>query len=1040
VENWLAADGVVEEKRVTSELEEKEEVFEEVSPYYGMEKFSAAMDIVDQKFGVIKADMEFENHVVAAKKCLPSKTGKPRAKALFEEYLGAMEHEATGETTTSTSKYTRRMFQDLIEMPERNHGRGPMILLRIPPSVEEKDDGVDLATQTDLVEQLRAARDRLGLKHRFAILADLDMKKTKKKFELKDHMEKQEHKDLHTHWMAGIENRCGRDEHGNVNMPKQLTYEDLLDLPCILILCEKGKMGDTFPKSLRFYDLRLRYNSDTIIRSSMEQDLGRGFCYRAVNDGYPPPLILASKVLENKLKTGTGGRLAFLRLQPDKKLKPVTKVQNFKCPTREGDLEPYRKVPVTNDHFDHHWSPDTPCTDLNRTCAGQNPRRFLLFGRPQIGKTGAFLHLSYCLWVRLGKPRFKTEFPLEVVPPDPDHDPADDGPDPPGDAVAGLYPDTDWLKNCDWSCRFGGHKWESEPKKKNGGPPGTGKYGDPACKELYDYAVCAHHPDREQGIFVHPNADELGRGTTAKHKPAPVALAAARNADNVSGEAASSKLEHTDEAHARPSDHAAAGAAVPGGPLERARYFARNALDPRYWHIRARVAEPEMIPPNEGEAAYTARVQKMDWDSRIRARNDICFEPGCGGKLHIPVSQQWLWKIENNVVKGLWELTELDCDCVQYPIFTPSAGRADEARLDIHDMLEGNPYLQIIAVKPRDLKEYQAYWPTHIFFELPAEADTLGIGYSRHYIKKLAEQIVDPDFYYCLVLDDSVYRWNGVTLANDPFTPCGIEPTNEAQTIEISMWKMLRHFEAVQFDSIRGDFGIIGFYKGEPYKSKYSKHSFLRRHPTSAVILNLEKLKGYEYQKELHMLEDMDFNNRLVFGKEAFGSEKQATKDMQMEEQILAIKSMRFVQYKWPKFKKGGCNYMHARPCEAEPPPPPPAPPSPVPNEETLEDFFQQLVKEDLIDASDMLDAMKVVKANVRGESMKGLQDFCEEKSQGGENDMFLTNLGIKGYVASKICLQLKSCKREREGAGASSDPKRTKLSQPGGTGKKAKH
>jgi hypothetical protein len=48
-------------------------------------------------------------------------------------------------------------------------------------------------------------------------------------------------------------------------------YSDLLDLPCVLILCEKGKMGDTFPRSLRYYDLRLRYTNSLSQRACMEQ-------------------------------------------------------------------------------------------------------------------------------------------------------------------------------------------------------------------------------------------------------------------------------------------------------------------------------------------------------------------------------------------------------------------------------------------------------------------------------------------------------------------------------------------------------------------------------------------------------------------------------------------------------------------------------------------------------------------------------------------------------------------------------------------------
>ncbi len=37
-----------------------------------------------------------------------------------------------------------------------------------------------------------------------------------------------------------------------------LLYEDLLGVPCILILCEKGRMGNTFPHTFDCLDMRLR--------------------------------------------------------------------------------------------------------------------------------------------------------------------------------------------------------------------------------------------------------------------------------------------------------------------------------------------------------------------------------------------------------------------------------------------------------------------------------------------------------------------------------------------------------------------------------------------------------------------------------------------------------------------------------------------------------------------------------------------------------------------------------------------------------------
>merc|ERR1712159_251102 len=101
-------------------------------------------------------------------------------------------------------------------------------------------------------------------------------------------------------------------------MPELKTYSDLQDLPCILILCEKGKMGDTFPKSLRFYDLRLRYTNpdQDFIRAPIEQDLGRGFCYVSGEDPeYPVPVILLSEVCFRKLNQGR--RLELLTFLPD---------------------------------------------------------------------------------------------------------------------------------------------------------------------------------------------------------------------------------------------------------------------------------------------------------------------------------------------------------------------------------------------------------------------------------------------------------------------------------------------------------------------------------------------------------------------------------------------------------------------------------------------------------------------------------------------------------------------------------------------------
>jgi hypothetical protein len=69
--------------------------------------------------------------------------------------------------------------------------------------------------------------------------------------------------------------RCIRDsivnKQGKVE-PKKLEYKHLEGLPCILILVEKGRMGDTFPQSFNCLDLRIRTSENT---SSFVHEIGR---------------------------------------------------------------------------------------------------------------------------------------------------------------------------------------------------------------------------------------------------------------------------------------------------------------------------------------------------------------------------------------------------------------------------------------------------------------------------------------------------------------------------------------------------------------------------------------------------------------------------------------------------------------------------------------------------------------------------------------------------------------------------------------------
>ena len=113
-------------------------------------------------------------------------------------------------------------------------------------------------------------------------------------------------------------------------------YEHLLDIPVLLIVVDRGKMGITYPRSLQVYDLRLRYTtSGTVKRTTLEQDLGRVCRYTdATSAGYDLPTALISKACHDTIastKSRTGKQRGGIKsLPPDYPQKmTVVKSKNF---------------------------------------------------------------------------------------------------------------------------------------------------------------------------------------------------------------------------------------------------------------------------------------------------------------------------------------------------------------------------------------------------------------------------------------------------------------------------------------------------------------------------------------------------------------------------------------------------------------------------------------------------------------------------------------------------------------------------------------
>ena len=94
-------------------------------------------------------------------------------------------------------------------------------------------------------------------------------------------------------------------------------------------------------------------------------------------------------------------------------MKPSEKGGTDDFPKSESDLKPYKK-----------WTACGKYWDVGNTELLNN--RYLLVGRPQIGKTGVFLHLALLLWRAAGSPKFTSptfeEVDIELPATDEDDD------------------------------------------------------------------------------------------------------------------------------------------------------------------------------------------------------------------------------------------------------------------------------------------------------------------------------------------------------------------------------------------------------------------------------------------------------------------------------------------------------------------------------------------------------------------------------------------------------------------------------------------
>ncbi|XP_039378087.1 GREB1-like protein isoform X6 [Mauremys reevesii] len=207
---------------------------------------------------------------------------------------------------------------------------------------------------------------------------------------------------------------------------------------------------------------------------------------------------------------------------------------------------------------------------------------------------------------------------------------------------------------------------------------------------------------------------------------------------------------------------------------------------------------------------------------------------------------------------------------VKSPIFTPSSGRHEHGLLNLYHAMEGISHLHLLVVKEYEMPLYRKYWPNHIMLVLPGMFNNAGVGAARFLIKELSyhnlelernrleelgvkRQCVWP---FIVVMDDSCVLWN-IHSVQEQSSP-SMEPGSTNKNV--SLKSVLQHIEATPKIV---HYAILGIQKwNSKLNSRGSKPPFSRCHVHDFILLNVDLTQNVQYDLNRYFCEDVDFNLR----------------------------------------------------------------------------------------------------------------------------------------------------------------------------------
>ncbi|XP_060469393.2 GREB1-like protein isoform X2 [Panthera onca] len=874
------------------QLDNMEDMSCEEKLYFGLNEYSKSL-----QWGItsplLRCDETFEKMVNTLLERYPRLHSMVvRCYLLIQQYSEALMALTTmASLRDHSTPETLSIMDDLISSPGKTRsGRGHMLIIRVP--------SVQLAMLAK--ERLQEVRDKLGLQYRFEIILGNPASELS----------------VATHFVARLKTWRG-------NEPEEWTprtYQDLEGLPCIVILTGKDPLGETFPRSLKYCDLRL-IDSSYLTRTALEQEVGLACCYvsKEVIRGPAVALDLSGKEQERATTSENDSDELLIDLErPQSNSSAVTGtsgsiMENGVSSSSAADrsqklsLTPSFQSPANSMGLDEGVSAGTggagetlkqECDSLgpqmassttskpSSSSSSSGPRALSWPGQLPQGCRG--LHAALPPIVILSKAAYSLLGSQR-------------GGKPPASSSLLPHADVAWVSSLrpllhkdmsseeqslyyrQWTSARQHHAdFSNQPDPASGarachprrllltGPPQVGKTGSylQFLRILFRMLIRLLEVDVYDEGEINADHSECSGVSQAEGEPWPDIESFSKMPFDVSvhdPKYSLMSLVYTEKLAGVKQE------AIKDSKVEEPRKRGTVSM------MLTKYAAYNTFHHCEQCHQYmdcTSASQMSD--STLHAFTFSSSMLGEEVQLYfiIPKSKEshFVFSKQGKHLESmrLPLVSDKNLNAVKSPIFTPSSGRHEHGLLNLFHAMEGISHLHLLVVKEYEMPLYRKYWPNHIMLVLPGMFNNAGVGAARFLIKELSYHNLELErnrleelgvkrqcvWPFIVVMDDSCVLWNIHSVQDQTSQPMEAGVSSK----NVSLKSVLQHIEATPKII---HYAILGIQKwSSKLTSQSLKAPFSRCHVHDFILLNIDLTQNVQYDFNRYFCEDVDFNLR----------------------------------------------------------------------------------------------------------------------------------------------------------------------------------